>query len=174
MLKNTLSCGCYRNKMLLDMNTKHNYSKKGEVMSEYRSWQTMKERCYIKNSISYKNYGARGITICDRWINNFNNFLLDMGKKPTKKHSIERIDINKNYEPSNCKWATSKEQSRNKRNNVIINYNNELLIKKDFLKKYNLCDNSYYRWVVKRGMSIDEFIKRKTIKHVPKDLYQQS
>lgn len=75
----------------------------------------MKERCYKPQHIGFKHYGGRGVTICDRWMNSFLNFYEDMGRKPTPKHSIDRIDPEGNYEPSNCKWATNLEQSRNKR-----------------------------------------------------------
>ena len=75
----------------------------------------MKVRCYKKASPNYKDYGGRGITICDRWLESFENFALDMGLKPTSKHTIERENNDGNYEPSNCKWATRVEQGQNKR-----------------------------------------------------------
>jgi len=75
----------------------------------------MKDRCLNINSKAYDNYGGRGIEVCDRWIESFENFALDMGLKPSSKHSIERIDNDGNYEPSNCKWATAHEQGANKR-----------------------------------------------------------
>jgi hypothetical protein len=87
--------------------------------AEYRCWNTMKERCFNKNKKAYKNYGARGIIVCDRWSNSFLNFLEDMGKKPSSQHSIDRIDNNGNYEPSNCRWATLHEQAINKRNKSL-------------------------------------------------------
>lgn len=84
--------------------------------SEYYSWQAMKMRCYYKKHRNYKNYGGRGIVVCDRWLHNFRAFLGDMGYKPTPKHTIDRIDTDGNYEPSNCKWSTQKEQQSNRRN----------------------------------------------------------
>lgn len=84
-------------------------------LPEYNSWRSMKARCYDPKHIGYKNYGGRGITICKKWRKDFLAFLADMGQKPTPKHSIERKNNDGNYEPKNCKWATSKEQAANKR-----------------------------------------------------------
>ncbi|MBB6446459.1 hypothetical protein [Bacillus benzoevorans] len=75
----------------------------------------MKGRCNNPNDKKYKDYGARGIKVCDRWENSFENFLKDIGKRPSLKYSLDRIDVNGNYEPSNCRWADSVQQARNKR-----------------------------------------------------------
>lgn len=81
----------------------------------YGSYQAMKHRCLNPKNKHYINYGGRGITICQRWLDSFRNFMEDMGPKPTPKHTIDRIDSDGNYEPGNCRWATPKEQSKNKR-----------------------------------------------------------
>ncbi|TQI66244.1 hypothetical protein LY85_0905 [Clostridium sp. KNHs216] len=102
-----ISCGCY-NKAVC---TKHGMS----GTPEYRTYYNMIKRCEYKNDVSYAEYGGRGIRVCPRWRSSFLNFLADMGKRPTDRHSIDRIDVNGNYEPSNCRWAVVETQEHNKR-----------------------------------------------------------
>jgi hypothetical protein len=90
---------------------------------EYKTWQKMKERCYNPRAINFERYGARGITVCDEWRNCFEQFLSDMGKKPSPKHSIERLDNLAGYSKANCRWVTMKEQNRNRRSNRYVEYN---------------------------------------------------
>lgn len=82
----------------------------------------MKHRCYYSNSINYKNYGGRGITVCDRWLNSFINFLEDMGQRP-KGTQLDRINVNGNYTPENCRWASRKQDSRNRRTTTLLTLN---------------------------------------------------
>lgn len=91
--------------------------------TEYNIWTGIKQRCTNKDHSYFKYYGGKGVTICDRWANSFQNFYDDMGPRPSEGHSIDRIKTSGNYEPSNCKWSTWDEQHRNKTNNrnVIVN-----------------------------------------------------
>jgi hypothetical protein len=100
-----------------NVNLKHGYSRVGIYNSTYRAWASMKNRCHAKfSSKNYKYYAGKGIRICERWIGRqgFQNFLSDMGPKPGRSYSLDRIDSDGNYEPSNCRWATKIQQSRNR------------------------------------------------------------
>ena len=107
----TLSCGCYRK----ESNTTHGMTD----TKEYELYIRIQDRCYNENHEAYRNYGGRGIAVCDRWKDSFENFYEDMGDKPGEDYSLDRIDNNKGYSPDNCKWATRKEQNRNRRGNKI-------------------------------------------------------
>jgi hypothetical protein len=114
------SCGCLKSKLISNKNTLHGHAKNNKVSTEFKTWSSMIFRCYNSNCNNYKYYGGRGIQVCDRWKNSFENFLEDMGLKPSKSYSIDRIDNNGNYELSNCKWSTKLEQSNNQSSNRII------------------------------------------------------
>lgn len=118
------SCGCYAKENMSKVKKTHGHASDNRRTLTYRSWESMKERCYNVNSTNYKYYGERGIVVCDRWLESFDNFLTDMGERPSGC-SIERIDTNGNYEPDNCKWAFDKEQAINRRNSLVWVVNGE-------------------------------------------------
>ena len=106
----TKSCGCLATKKSNPSRIKHGYAR----TSEYMTWRNIRQRCEYEKAVNYEYYGGRGIEVCERW-HNFENFIADMGLKPTPLHSIERKDNDGNYEPDNCEWALMSEQSKNKR-----------------------------------------------------------
>lgn len=113
--RRTKSCGCISTEIRVARNTTHGKS----GTNTYKIWKDIFKRCNNPNNAGFKYYGARGIKVCQRW-RNFENFLADMGERPSTGHSIDRIDVNGDYESSNCKWATKLEQMNNRRDNVHI------------------------------------------------------
>ncbi len=149
------SCGCVANLAHTGNRSTHCRTH----TSEYGSWTHMRTRCQNPNSDCYGDYGERGITVCERWANSFENFLADMGEKPSRKHSLDRIDNDKGYSPDNCRWASSKEQARNKRTSRMITYNGETLALADWAERLGIS----FRTIASRldlGMSVDEALTR--------------
>lgn len=122
---------------------------------EYRTWINMKSRCYTPTSTGYKDYGGRGIKVCERWLHSFGAFLEDMGPRPSPEHSIDRIDCDGDYEPSNCRWATRTEQARNFRANRIVEAFGRSMTLAEAAEQSGLPYNTVlYR--LKRGWTLDQ------------------
>jgi hypothetical protein len=145
---NTSSCGCLRLDRLRKALKTHGES---AGTPEYKSWQQMLGRCYTPTNAKYKNYGARGIAVCGEWRDCFESFLADMGRKPSNKHTLDRIDNDGNYEPSNCRWATNREQSRNRRSNLLIEYKGRTQTLAGWIEELRLND-SMVRARIMRGI----------------------
>jgi len=104
------------------MVTHHGHAADEKQSAEYRTWHGIKDRCSRPKNRNYHRYGGRGITMCDKWKNSFENFLADMGERPSDQHSIERKDNDGNYEPDNCIWATREDQDNNRSDCVFIEF----------------------------------------------------
>lgn len=143
------------------LKTKYDRSVLGVTrLPEYKVWQNMLDRCRRPESSGYERYGGRGIKVCKEWQSSFLTFLKDMEEKPTPKHEIERIDNDGNYGPSNCKWATHKEQANNRRSNRLFTINGETRTLKQWSDFYNRNYKTVhmrintYGWSINRALNI--------------------
>jgi hypothetical protein len=134
----TTSCGCLRN---------HPKPKERHGLantSEYGIWTHMIQRCTNPNRHSYPDYGGRGIKVCKRWRKSFRAFYEDMGPRPSVNYSLDRIDVNRDYEPHNCRWATADIQTNNARSNRRIIFNGQNLTVAQWAKKLGLPKETLY------------------------------
>lgn len=125
----TKSCGCFKRDLTIKRSMKHGQDRRGLATAEYTSWSRMIQRCNNPKRKDYKNYGGRGIKVCGRWLDRehgFENFLADMGLRPPGK-SLDRVNNEGDYKPSNCRWATREEQNNNTRQNCWLEYGGEVL-----------------------------------------------
>lgn len=137
---------------------------------EYSAWINMKERCLNQNNNSYKDYGERGITVCEEWINSFVTFYEHMGDKPSSKHSLERVDVDGNYEPSNCVWATAKDQRINQRRTRLYTHNGKSQTLKDWSVEAGIPVGTLHNRVVNCGYSMaDALNPEKNQNNIVKD-----
>ena len=144
------------------INIKHGHKGRKYISSEYVSWTCMIQRCYNDKNISYKSYKGKGIKVCEKWKNSFIDFLNDMGFKPTKKHRLDRIDSNGNYEPGNCRWATRVEQNKNNCANRRIEYNGEIKLHSEWSKELGITQSLFnYHLKNKTLEQIFNFYKNK-------------
>ena len=154
---NTKSCGCLRKERNIESHKTHGQSRS----RLYYIWNHMKSRCYNKNHKDYKNYGGRGIKICDEWQDNFQAFYdWSMSHGYDDTLTIDRIDNNGNYEPNNCRWVTVKQQNRNRRSNINFTCNGETHCLMDWCKilglNYNTVYNRFHNcnWSIEKALDI--------------------
>lgn len=151
---NTKSCGCFQKQRASESSKTHGLSK----TVEYRAWIDLLKRCCDPDSQMYSHYGGRGIVVCDRWLNGFENFLADMGKRPDGME-IDRINNNGNYEPENCRWTTRIVNTNNKRNNVLITFKNETKTASEWSRVVGLSAKAIamritkYKWTPERALT---------------------
>lgn len=146
----TSSCRCLNADRLKECNTTHGL----RHSSEYNTWSSMKARCYNPNNPQYKDWGGRGIKVCDRWLikgSGFENFLEDMGRKPSLKHSLDRIDNDNAYYKENCRWAIKKIQANNTRTNIYFTYNGNTKTFSEWVAEFKVNYSSAYEYLGKYG-----------------------
>jgi len=152
------SCGCLQREKASERFKDHGMS--GDPI--HGLWMKMIERCHKPDSEYWKNYGSRGIAVCERW-HVFENFYADMGDRPLGL-SLDRIDVNGPYSPENCRWATPKEQARNMRKNVFVDVRGERVYLVDAFKLVPVTNGAFYSWKKKRKAThqetIDHFLKK--------------
>lgn len=144
---------------------KHGHIKQTHRSKEYVAWGHMIQRCHNEKNDAYKHYGGRGIIVCEQWrgTGGFERFFADVGEAPSKEHSLDRIDNNKGYYPENVRWATSREQGLNKRNNHLITIDGETKFITEWARQYGIsCGTLYSR--IKRGKSPEEALTTPLIK----------
>ncbi len=159
------SCGCLNKEVVAKRFKTHGM----EGTPTYNVWQHILQRCNNTKNKSYKNYGGRGIKVCKRWRNSFENFYSDMGDKPKNK-SIDRIDNNGDYKPSNCKWSTAKEQCSNTRKNIKVTIKGKTnIISEGSVKLKGSSSTIHSRlrrgWSIEKAASTPIFSPRKLIAH---------
>ena len=144
----------------------HNESNKRRTV-EYTAWVNMIARCHNERASGYALYGGRGITVCDRWRASFQDFLADIGRRPSSDHSIDRIDCSGDYGPDNCRWATETEQQRNRRNNVRLEFNGVTRCLSEWASVSGV-KSSTLRLRLRSGVSLARAIDPAPILHTPR------
>lgn len=147
------SCGCWRNEVSKTLHRTHGHAADGDHTPEYQSWRAMRERCFNPNADNYQHYGGKGIRVCDRWAS-FDNFLGDMGSKPSPRHSVERIDGSLGYTPENCRWAAAAEQQNNRCNNHRLEFGGRVQTIAQWARETGISDHTL-RARLTRGWSIE-------------------
>lgn len=129
-------------------NFKHGDAANDHQASEYNAWRSMRLRCHTPTNRAYKNYGGRGISVCERWRNSYDAFLKDVGRKPSAGHTLERIDNSGNYEPGNVRWATRSEQAQNRRTTHRITFQGQTKTLREWAEFVGLPWHLVYRRII--------------------------
>lgn len=153
----SMSCGCLRDEKTQQRSTKHGHTKGGKPTKTFITWQNMWRRCTDPKDKSFPFYGAKGISVCERW-SEFKNFLEDMGE--SNGLTIDRINTYGNYEPNNCRWATRKEQSRNSRSNRPITLDGETKLLSDWCSELSIEISAIHYWSKRDSVSFEEVLSR--------------
>ncbi len=167
----TKSCGCLRKEGM----TTHGQSMGKQRKFGYGIWSGIKSRCENTRVKEYASYGGRGIQMCERWSCSFDNFIQDMGKRPSRRHSIDRIDNDGDYEPGNCHWATRDEQGQNRSNNVRVVYlGRDMTIRNAVNIAGNVALLATAKWRVKHGWSVERAVETPSPESVIHNVHQFS
>lgn len=154
---NSNDCGCTRIAGLLKRFTTHGSARKGKKTAEYRIWMGLKQRCTNRKQRCWPKYGGRGIKVCQRWLDSFENFLADVGPRPSNKHSIDRYPNNDgDYEPGNVRWATQKQQCRNTRRNRMLTFRGETLCMAEWAERLGVSQDVIECRINRNGWTVDE------------------
>jgi hypothetical protein len=145
-------CGCVRSVEFVRMNVERLTTHGMAKTLEYNTWKGIKRRCNKTTCREYKYYGGRGIKMCKRWLTSFENFISDMGPRPNRRYSVERINNEKGYSPSNCKWATKKEQCANRRSNIYLTYKGKKIMLSDYSKKIGRSQTAVSKYIQCHGV----------------------
>lgn len=155
------SCGCLKKELISKRSKKHSMTK----TKIYKCWQNMKNRCLDPSNIGYKDYGGRGITICDRWLLSFENFYADMGLPPNADYSIERVDNDGPYTQDNCVWAPRLRQNRNSRHNRLVTINGITKCISEWAEETGIPANVVYARLHRGGWTEEEAILTPLLLH---------
>jgi hypothetical protein len=148
----TRSCGCLQRQTVSKLRKKPYDT----TAPEYKTWCSMKRRCYNPDTYDFKNWGARGIRVCPEWIDDYGQFLKDMGPRPGPDYSIDRIDVNGNYEPKNCRWATKSQQANNKRTSRILSAFGRQMTLSEWAKEIGVSQGTISARLDRSGMTVEQ------------------
>lgn len=127
----------------------------GRRTTEYKTWQVMRQRCFNPRDDHYKNYGGRGISVCERWRYSYENFLDDMGRKPSPGHSIDREKVDLDYTPENCHWASAEEQQNNRRNNRKFEFEGKVQTLSRWAREIGVSRPTLFSRIMEMGWSVE-------------------